>query len=108
MVRWICRTYLSWKPDGLSGYLYWTDRAHIPGGNSVNRAAIAADGTIASEHEVFMDGLKETIGLVIDHATGHLYCSSATGELYRARLDGSELVEIGKFGCLTGIAGAGI
>lgn len=89
--------------DREGGYLYWTDRAHIPGGNSVNRAAIAADGTIASEHEVVVDGLKETIGLVIDHETGHLFTTSVTGELFRARLDGGKPVEIGKFGLLTGI-----
>ena len=90
--------------DRVGGYVYWTDRGNLPGGNSINRASVAADGRISSELEVVVKGLGETIGLALDHATGHMFASSLTGELYRARLDGSELKEIGKFGGLTGIS----
>ena len=84
--------------------LYWTDRGNLAGGNSVSRVTFDTAGKPVGKPQVLMQDLKETIGLVIDHATGHIFASSLTGELYRARLDGSELAQIGKFGGLTGMA----
>lgn len=89
--------------DTKGGYLYWSDRGDLPGGNSVSRAAIAEDGSLG-QPEVLLQDLGEAIGVLVDHDSGHIFASSLSGGLYRARLDGSDLTQIGKFGGLTGLA----
>lgn len=90
--------------DGEGRFLYWTDRGDLEGGNSLSRAAFDADGRLQVEPVVLMRNIGEAIGLVVDHASGHIFASSLDGELYRARMDGSELTVIGRFKGLTGIA----
>lgn len=85
------------------GALYWSDRGDLSGGNSVCRAAILQDGSVWPRFEVIVRGVGEAIGLAVFHDEGLIFSSSLTGELYRARSDGSELTQIGKFGGLTGI-----
>ncbi|MFV0294538.1 MAG: 3-hydroxyacyl-CoA dehydrogenase [Hyphomicrobiaceae bacterium] len=85
-------------------HLYWTDRGDLPGGNSVCRAAIAADGTLAREREVLATGIGEAIGLAVDHAGRRIYATSLEGRLYRMGLNGSGLEKIGNFSHLTGLA----
>ncbi|CCG85140.1 Putative uncharacterized protein [Taphrina deformans PYCC 5710] len=70
-------------------YLYWTDRGREPDGNSVNRCAVADDGTVG-EVEVLMRGFNETIGLAIDHSREFMYVTDLGGSIYKAKLDGSE------------------
>lgn len=86
------------------GVLWWTDRGDRKGGNSVCRAEIAPDRRVSRDHKVVMTHVHETIGVVIFHDEGYIFSTSLTGELFRARIDGSELVQIGSFGQLTGIA----
>ncbi|MGL4281789.1 MAG: hypothetical protein ACRCS0_15620 [Albidovulum sp.] len=86
------------------GTLWWTDRGDLAGGNSVCRASIGPDRRVSARHQVAMTGLRETIGMVVLHDEGYIFTTSLTGEMFRARLDGSERVQIGKFGQLTGIA----
>lgn len=90
--------------DGADGFLYWTDRGDLDGGNSLSRAGFDADGRFNASPTVLMQGLGEAIGLVVDHASGHLFASSLDGDLYRARMDGSDQTVIGRFKGLSGIA----
>ncbi len=84
--------------------LWWTDRGDLEGGNSVCRAAIGPDRKVSASHQVVMRHTHETIGMVVYYDEGYIFSTSLTGEMYRARLDGSDQVQIGKFGQLTGIA----
>ncbi len=86
------------------GYLYWTDRGNLPGGNSVCRASIDNDGMIAHEYQVLVEGTGETIGAAFDHDSGNMFITTIKGELLRARIDGGKPEQIGKFSILTGIA----
>lgn len=87
-----------------NGALWWTDRGDLKGGNSVCRATIGPDRKVSRDHQVVMENTAETIGMVVYHDEGYIFSTSLTGEMYRARIDGSEHVQIGKFGQLTGIA----
>lgn len=90
--------------DCESGFLWWTDRGDLEGGNSVCRAKLSPEGKIAREHEVVLRGVGETIGMAVYREEDLLFASSLTGELYRSRLDGSEKTQIGAFNELTGLA----
>lgn len=90
--------------DGEDGFLYWTDRGDLKGGNSLSRAAFDKTGRFEAEPKLLMQDLGEAIGLVVDHASGHIFVSSLNGVLYRARMDGSDQTVIGTFTGLSGIA----
>lgn len=85
-------------------HLYWTDRGDLPGGNSVCRAAIASDGTVAKTFDVLHDGLGEAIGLVVDRDDKRIYATSLDGALYRMGFDGSGLEKLNTFKNLTGLS----
>lgn len=84
-------------------HLYWTDRGDLPGGNSVCRAGISADGSLASQWHVVAGGLGEAIGLVVDRAGDRIYATSLGGKLFRMRMDGSGLEVLATFTALTGL-----
>ncbi len=72
------------------GLIYWTDR----GDDTVNRGPIEIpEGSTAAERsdrEVLVSGIREAIGLALDHARGLVYYTSAVGDVGRVRLDGSD------------------
>lgn len=86
------------------GFLYWTDRGDLPGGNSVCRAKFHDDHTLSKDFQVLVEGTGETIGFAFDHQNGKLFITSVTGDLYRADIDGGKPERIAKFKMLTGIA----
>ncbi len=82
--------------------IYWTDR----GANIVSRAAMdPPKGTYLharTDQEVIMSELKEAIGIAL--AADLIYVTDLGGNVYRARLDGSEKqVLLSGQGSLTGI-----
>ena len=91
--------------DVEQGFIYWTDR----GDDTVNRGPIeipsgstAADRT---DREILVPGVREAIGLALDHARGFVYYTSAVGDVGRARLDGSDVEPLlADGGAFTGIA----
>jgi DNA-binding beta-propeller fold protein YncE len=84
--------------------LYWTDR----GDNTVSTAALdppdGADPAGRTDRKILVRGLREAIGVAIDHAAGRMFYTSLGGEVGTARLDGSDahLILTGQ-GPLTGI-----
>lgn len=90
--------------DLAHGRLWWTDRGDLEGGNSVCCAGITPDRKVSRDHQVVLTDVRETIGMVVFHKEGYIFASSLTGELFRAKLDGSERTRIGSFDQLTGIA----
>lgn len=89
-------------PEG--GFLYWTDRGDLAGGNSLNRARIGAAGL--ERHEVIAEGLHEGIGLAIDRANGRAFMADLGGTVWVCALEpGSRLQAIATdLGVLTGLA----
>jgi DNA-binding beta-propeller fold protein YncE len=86
--------------------IYWTDRGDPPRGNTVNRAQM--DRRVA-ESEILFGGLKEGIGIALDLKGGRMFVTDLGGNVYSARLDGSEMkVILTGQGSLTGIAYAEI
>lgn len=90
--------------DKDSGYLYWTDRGNLPGGNSVCRSKINHDGTLSHDFKVLVEDTGETIGFAFDHQAGTMFITSINGDLYRADISGGKPERIAKFKMLTGIA----
>lgn len=86
----------------VGGYLYWSDRGNLPGGNSVSRASVSADGKVIGKPEIVIEGVGEAIGFVIDREHNYLFVNDISGKLYRSALDGSNLTVLGQFGQLTG------
>jgi hypothetical protein len=82
--------------------MYWTDRGDPPRGNTVSRAAMDDP---RREQQILFGGLKEGIGLALDVKGGRMFVTDLGGNVYAARLDGSERKTIltGQ-GTLTGIA----
>jgi len=82
--------------------IYWADRGDPPRGNTVNRAPMDRP---ASEPEIVMSGLKEGIGIALDVKGGRMFVTDLGGNVYSARLDGSDKQTIlSGQGSLTGIA----
>ncbi len=66
--------------DHERGRLYWTDRGDpAVRGNSVNRADISPAGLI--NHQVLAIGLKEGIGLALDHRRGRAFVGDLSGAI---------------------------
>jgi hypothetical protein len=84
--------------------LYWTDRGDPPRGNTVNRARLdPATGNPVSPEIVFTH-LMEGIGIALDVAGNRMFMTDLAGDVYTARLDGSEKrTIIAASGNLTGI-----
>jgi DNA-binding beta-propeller fold protein YncE len=89
--------------------IYWTDRGNLPGGNSVARAPMdppkGVNPWTRTDRRVLVDGLHEGIGIALDLAGGRMYVTDLAGDVYSARLDGSDKRTLltGQ-GTLTGIA----
>src|SRR5262249_17503445 len=84
-----------------SRMMYWTDRGDPPKGNTVNRAPM--DKPRATP-EILVEGLNEGIGLSLDLAHGRMFFTDLGGNVYGAKLDGSEKkVLLSGQGSLTGI-----
>ncbi len=90
--------------DPVGGWLYWTDRGDLAGGNSLNRARIGRHGL--DRHEVIAEGLHEGIGLAVDHANGRAFMADLGGTVWVCALQpGSRLRPIATgLGVLTGVA----
>ncbi|GGF32131.1 hypothetical protein GCM10011611_42830 [Aliidongia dinghuensis] len=93
---------LEW--DEASSTLYWTDRGHLPEGNTLNRSRII-DG-IPGPHEILLSNLADGIGLALDVAHNRAFVSDLGGFVREASLDGtgSPQVVLSGRGLLTGIA----
>jgi len=88
--------------------LYWTDRGDPPHGNTVNRASMDAKPGEATP-EILVTHLMEGIGIALDFKGSRMFFTDLAGDLYSARLDGSEeKLLLGAQGNLTGIAYVGI
>jgi hypothetical protein len=93
--------------------MYWTDRGDPPRGNTVNRAPMdpAKGGRPlqSAEVQILFGDLKEGIGIALDTERDRLYATDLAGNVYRARLDGSDRrVILTTQGSLTGIAVADV
>src|SRR6201984_1513333 len=89
--------------DTTNDLLYWTDRGNLDSGNSLNRARIGSKQL--ENHEVLATGLKEGIGLAIDHANQRAFTTDLGGEVCVAPLKANaQFTRVAKLGVLTGIA----
>lgn len=90
--------------DHVNQMLYWTDRGlDAAGGNSLNCAAICADGL--RDHQVLATGLQEGIGLAADFVHSLIYITDLGGNLWRYDIQQrGPLCKLAQFGPLTGIA----
>ena len=88
--------------------LYWTDRGDPPRGNTVNRMCTDAKPGQATP-EILVTHLMEGIGIALDLKGGRMFLTDLAGDVYTARLDGSEKkLLLAVQGNLTGIAYAEI
>jgi hypothetical protein len=67
--------------------MYWTDRGDPPRGNTVSRAPMDPK---KGQQEILVSGLKEGIGIALDLQGGRMYYTDLGGNVYSARLDGSD------------------
>lgn len=67
--------------DTQNGKLFWTDRGHLPGGNSLNVAPLPATGEKGAEPRIITDGFREAIGLAIDADNDVAYVSDLDGNI---------------------------
>jgi DNA-binding beta-propeller fold protein YncE len=89
--------------------LYWTDRGDPPGGNTVSRVAIDADGKPSGSPEIVITHLMEGIGIALDVSGNRMFVTDFAGSVYSADLDGkNERNFLYAQGNLTGIAYAEI
>jgi hypothetical protein len=66
----------------LDNYLFWTDRGHQPGGNSLNRARVPAPGEKGEAPEILADEFEEAIGLAVDARDHVAYVSDLSGKIW--------------------------
>jgi hypothetical protein len=89
--------------------MYWTDRGDPPRGNTVARAPMDPPNGVSPSRrgdlQILFGGLREGIGITLDAARDRMYVTDLGGNVYSARLDGSDRRAIltGQ-GSLTGIA----
>jgi DNA-binding beta-propeller fold protein YncE len=89
--------------------MYWTDRGDPPNGNTVSRAPMDPPADVdpgkRSDQQILFGGLREGIGISLDLQRGRMFVTDLGGNIYSARLDGSDRKTIltGQ-GTLTGIA----
>lgn len=85
----------------MNGHLFWTDRGHQPGGNSLNRAKAPAPGEKGESPQVLADGFEEAIGLAVDLQERIAYVSDLSGKIWvvpapeNTRVQGHALVSPG-------------
>jgi hypothetical protein len=88
--------------------MYWTDRGDPPRGNTVSRASMDLPHRPGSaprgDIEILFGNLQEGIGITLDAARDRMYVTDLGGNVYSARLDGSDRrVILSAQGTLTGI-----
>lgn len=68
----------------IDGRLLWTDRGAgtLPGGNSLNRAAVPPRGGKGETPEILADGFEEAIGLTVDRDQQIAYVADLTGKIW--------------------------
>lgn len=93
---------LEWDP--LHEQLYWTDRGDPPNGNTLNRYTLANGSR--SEPEILLSGLKEAIGLAMDHRGRRAFVSDLGGNVRMMNIEapGTAIELYSGHGPLTGIA----
>ena len=93
---------LEW--DGERGYLYWTDRGDPPTGNTLNRANVRAREPMI--REIILTGLREGIGLALDHKNKRVFVSDLGGFVHVMSLERPDMGKVifSGHGPLTGIA----
>jgi DNA-binding beta-propeller fold protein YncE len=96
-MRWVAQT----------GTLYWTDRANIQGGNSVNRMVVGGASSpvqIAATKQILYTGLQAGIGLAIDVPGKMMWATDLRGNVWASDMDGKSKKKIGSgLGVLVGI-----
>ncbi|HUE95587.1 MAG TPA: hypothetical protein VMN39_02960 [Longimicrobiaceae bacterium] len=95
--------------DHASRQIYWTDRGDAPRGNTVNRAPMdppaGYDPAKRKDAVILTGGFDEAIGLALDLKRDRMFITDLRGNLYSARLDGSQKQKLGTgLGSLTGIS----
>jgi hypothetical protein len=95
--------------DLASRQIYWTDRGDAPRGNTVNRAPMDPpanfDPADRDDIAILVSDLQEGIGVALDLDDDRMYVTDLRGNLYSARLDGSDKRTLGTgLGTLTGIS----
>lgn len=90
--------------DANNGFLYWTDRGDLKGGNSLNRAILARN--TLEHHEIIAEGLQEGIGLALDHVNARAFTSDLGGNVCVVPLKPGSTFKViaAQLGVLTGIA----
>ncbi|KAF2666876.1 YWTD domain-containing protein [Microthyrium microscopicum] len=94
----------------VDGYgLYWTDRGHAEGGNSVSRMQMGADvqagkAQFAVKPRPLVEGLNEGIGIAVDPVGQKMWFTELGGRIFQSNLDGTSksVIATGQ-GILTGI-----
>lgn len=68
----------------IDGRLLWTDRGAgtLPGGNSLNRAAVPPVGEKGEAPEILAEGFGEAIGLAVDREGHMAYVADLTGKIW--------------------------
>jgi sugar lactone lactonase YvrE len=68
----------------IDGRLLWTDRGAgtLPGGNSLNRAAVPPRGEKGEAPEILADGFGEAIGLAVDREEHIAYVADLSGKIW--------------------------
>jgi DNA-binding beta-propeller fold protein YncE len=96
---------LRWVKE--TGTIYWTDRGHLQGGNSVNRLAVGgakSKAEITAKKQVLYTGLSDGIGIAVDYTGKSVYATDLAGALWKSDLEGGGKKKIGSgFGTLTGL-----
>jgi hypothetical protein len=70
--------------------MYWTDRGDPPRGNTVNRAAMDAEGKTRQAPKILFSHLMEAIGIALDVKGQRMFLTDLAGSVYSARLDGAD------------------
>lgn len=84
--------------------LYWTDRDL----GTVNRANMdvpaGETSSTRTDIEVLVTGLRDPIGISLDHEDQKLYYAELGGNVYQASMDGTGAMRIANSGSATGVA----
>lgn len=68
--------------DSYEDWLYWTARGNPPNGNSLNRMLVDERHHRAGKPEMLTGGLKEGIGLTLDHKKKRAFMTDMGGGIY--------------------------
>jgi DNA-binding beta-propeller fold protein YncE len=96
-LRWVAET----------GTLYWTDRANIQGGNSVNRLRIGSSNSqvqVAATKQILYTGLQAGIGIAVDVQGKQMWATDLRGNVWLSDMEGKNKKKIAQSqGVLVGI-----